>query len=165
MISTATVSDISASRHICVTGYCRDHHKIAISHFCRGSFDLEKKLDVLIDLVVLQVVQYQQTPSEPAWLLFLSLIGTWHLIYSIRCMYIMIYYSMFCCCMKCYSPYTIIRGWQQPPCSEKCNDTIGPQKITEPSPNKLVFTRVDAKNCHMTSYSIITHYFIFYHNY
>ena len=53
----------SASRDISMTGYSLDHHNMAIIHFCN---DLEKKLLSIMDFVVLQVGQYQHTPSEPA---------------------------------------------------------------------------------------------------
>uniref|UniRef100_A0A1X7UDH5 Uncharacterized protein n=1 Tax=Amphimedon queenslandica TaxID=400682 RepID=A0A1X7UDH5_AMPQE len=65
-----------ASSAISVTGYSRDHQKIAIFHCCKVNLDPEKKLLSLMDLAVLQVRQDQDTKWEPARALFLSVIVT-----------------------------------------------------------------------------------------
>ncbi len=49
----------SASWSVLVTGNSQAHKWIIISHFCRVSFDLEKKLPCLIDFLVLHCLHHQ----------------------------------------------------------------------------------------------------------
>ena len=79
--SMAVCSSTSASSLLSLTGYCLAHQYIMIIHFFRGSRDFAKKLDSLIDLVVLHLLQYQHMPSVLSRR-FLSRIARAHLIYN-----------------------------------------------------------------------------------
>ena len=79
--SMAVCSSTSASSLLSLTGYCLAHQYIMIIHFFRGSRDFAKKLDSLIDLVVLHLLQYQHIPSVMSRR-FLSRIARAHLIYN-----------------------------------------------------------------------------------
>ena len=63
---TSTAVPLSTTATLCAsfTGYCCDHQKIKISHFCRESLDFAKKLPSLMDFEVLHLWHRHLNPSE-----------------------------------------------------------------------------------------------------
>ena len=69
---------LQLSVHRSFTRYCCDHQKIKISHFCRESLDLAKKLPSLMDFEVLHLWHRHLNPSEISFCC-LSTMATPHL--------------------------------------------------------------------------------------
>ena len=120
---SSRVVQTSASSMQSVTGYCFAHRYMMSIHLLRDRRDLEKKLDSLIDYVLLQVGQNQHIPSDIS-LLFLSRIATLQLDVIMRGMHLI--YTMclpgasFGCCKQTTMP-------------QECNDGLFTTKNDWPS--------------------------------